>query len=137
MHRTGKVGGGGGRRGGGRKLREEGNSHQPLRELLRRGTRAGCDQAEGRAGRGGPREREQGENHPDHLFLSSKKTFPGTAETFFLRALCLGRRRVAAVLGSARVTHAGDPKGVSGEVPGGPGVIRSATSQSWKGTRLA
>lgn len=109
-------------------MREEGNSHQPLRELLRGGTRAGCDQAEGRAGRGGPREREQGENHPDRLFLSSKKTFPGTAETFFLCALCLGRRRVAAVLGSARVTHAGDPKGVLAQ----SGLLKKAQKQRWE-----
>lgn len=109
------------RRGGGRKLREEGNSHQPesyAEEKPEQDTtqrRAEVGEDLGRA--------SEARTIQNRWFLSSEKTFLGTTETFFLRAQSLGQRRAAGVRGSAPVTHARDPKGVSGEVPGGPGVI--------------
>lgn len=67
-------------------MREEGNSHQSRRELLRRGTQAVRDQAEGRTGRE-PRRGEQGENHPDRLFLSRRKLSLERRKLFPARAV--------------------------------------------------
>lgn len=100
------------RRGGGRKLREEGNSHQPDSEsYAEEKPEQDTTQPEGRGGRG-PRESERGENNPKSLVSLQRENFPWNDGNFFLRAQSLGQRRAAGVRGSAPVTHARDPKGV-------------------------
>lgn len=106
-------------------MREEGNSHQPDSESYA-GEKPGQDATQ--------RSAELGED----LGRASEVRTVRTAGFSPARKLSLERRKLfflsaqesgteassgRARLGSARVTHAGDPKGVSGEVPGGPGVI--------------
>lgn len=113
------------RRGGGRKLREEGNSHQPDSESYG-GEKPGQDATRRRAELGEDlgRASEPARREPAESLVSlQRENFPWNTGNFFLSAQSPRRRRAVGVRGSARVTHAGDPKGVSGEVPGGPEVI--------------